>query len=177
MFILNTIILSLTICIDSFILCFLTRPANKKEFFIIPFFFALFQTLFLYIGYLFGSFLELYLTNYIKYIVFLTYSFMALKLIVDTFINKSKEVQPPLNSFKSIIVQAIFTSCDSLFLGMPLSFNNNNFIISLFIISSLTFTICFIALCIRKKCTTQIDDKINLIGAIILFFFAFKSLL
>ena len=172
----NTFLLSITICIDSFILCFLTKPKKKKHLFIIPIIFSLVQTLFLYIGYTFASLLEFYLCNYLKYIVFLIFSFMGLKLIIDTFINKDKE-EPPLNSFKNIFMQAIFTSCDSLFLGMPLAFNNNNFLLFLFVIGILTFLICLIALCTRKKCTNQIDDKINLIGAIILFFFAFKSLL
>jgi len=172
----HLILLSITICIDSFILCLLTKCKKKIYFFFIPFTFALFQVLFLYIGYILGSFLELYLKNYLKYIVFLIFSFMGLKLIIDAFINKNKE-QEILDSISKIVIQGIITSCDSLFLGMPLAFNSNEYLIFLLIIGISTFFICFIALCFRNKINNKYDDKINMLGAIILFFFAFKSLI
>lgn len=170
------ILLSITICIDSFILCLLTKINKKRYYFLIPFIFSLFQCLFLYFGYFIGDSLEAIILNNYKYIIFIIFSFMGLKLLIDTLISKGKdEVQ--LSSFSLILLQAISTSFDSLFLGFPLALNNINQILLLITLSITTFSICFIALLIRKRVNNKYDDIINVIGSIILFFFAFKSLL
>lgn len=172
----NVILLSFTICIDAFILCLLAKIKKKKYVFIIPFVFSFFQSLFLYIGYSLGSCIEIYLKDYLKYVVFFIFSFMGIKLILDTFIKKDTE-SASINSIKSITLQAILTSFDSLFLGMPLSFNSNNYFTFILIIATTTFIICLIGILLRNKISKNYDDKINLIGSIILFFFAFKSLI
>lgn len=176
MFFINTIILSLTICIDSFLLCLFNKSSQKKDYFLIPFIFSFFQVSFLLIGYFIGDFIELYLSDHIKYIVFLIFSSMGVKLIVDTLINKGKE---PLCNFSigCIILQAFSTSFDSLFIGFPFAFNNNNHLILAIIIAITTFIVCLVGLLLKNKISVSHEDKIGLIGALILFIFAFKSLL
>ena len=172
----SVILLSLTICIDSFILCLLSKTKKKRHLFLIPFIFSFSQILFLYIGYSLGSFIEIYLKDYLKYIVFFIFSFMSLKLIIDTFVSKDKE-EDSLNSLTSITIQAILTSFDSLFLGMPLAFNSSKYHIFILILGITTFFICLLALLLRNKLSNKYEEKINLIGAIILLFFAFKSII
>ena len=170
------ILLSITICIDSFILCLLTKCSKKRHYLLIPLFFSLFQCSFLFIGYQVGNLLENSLQSHIKYIIFLTFSIMALKLMLDTIINKGKN-EIALSSLKIIFIQSIITSFDSLFLGLPLALNDINQIILLITLSTTTFSVCLLALLIRKKVNNKYDDIINIIGSLILFFFAFKSIL
>lgn len=170
------ILLSTTICIDSFILCLLTKINKKRYYFLIPLIFTIFQCLFLYSGYFLGNLLETIIINNYQYIIFLIFSFMGLKLMIDTISNKGKD-EIVLTSFSLVIIQAVSTSFDSLFLGMPLALNNIDQMFLITILGITTFTVCLIALLIRKKVNNKYDDIINIIGSIILFFFAFESLL
>lgn len=173
--ILELTLLSLIISIDSFILCLLTQVNKKRYYLLIPFVFALFQTLFFSIGYFISNAFESALHNYLKYIIFLVYSFMSLKMLINTIMNKEKE-EIAFTSFTSIIIQSIISSIDSLFLGMPLAFSSSNFFTLIIAISSSTYILCFLALLLRSKFNHKYDDLINLIGSIILILFAFKSL-
>ena len=172
----NTFILAFTICIDSFLLCLLTKNNKKSNYIFIPLIFSIFQTIFLLIGYLFGDYIENFLQVYLKYIIFLIFSFMAIKMLIDTIINKSTEIDCCL-TLKDTIIRALLTSLDSLFLGFPLAFNTENYFILLIIIGLTTFLMCTLGLLIRKKASNDVSDKISIIGSIILFIFAFKSLL
>lgn len=170
------ILLSITICIDSFILCLLTKTNKKRYYFLIPFIFTMFQCLFLYLGYFLGDLLETIISSNYKYIIFIIFSFMGLKLMIDTISNKGKD-EIVLTNFSLIMLQAVSTSFDSLFLGMPFALNNINQIALLITLSITTFIICLLALLIRKKVNNKYDDIINIIGSLILFFFAFESLI
>lgn len=170
------VLLSITICIDSFILCLLTKCSKKKHYLLIPLSFSLFQCLFLFTGYVFGNLLENSLQKYVKYIIFLIFSIMGLKLMLDTILNKGK-IEISLSSLKTIFIQSIITSFDSLFLGMPIAFNDIPPYLLTTIIGTTTFILCIIALLTRKKVNNKYDDIINIIGSIILFIFAFKSLI
>lgn len=176
MSIINTLILSLTICVDSFLLCLLTKTNKKRDYIFIPLTFSAFQTIFLLIGFFIGEYIENFLQLYLKYIMFLVFSFMAIKMLVDILINKDKEIECCLTS-KNIVINASLTSFDSLFLGLPLAFNTENYFILLIIIGLTTLLMCTLGLLIRKKAHNTLDDKISIIGSIILFLFAFKSLL
>ncbi len=177
MSLIDIIILSLTICIDSSLLCLFITCKRKIKYFLIPLIFSIMQVLFLLIGYSLGTFLENYLLGYLKYIIFIVFSFMGSRLLIDTLKGKDDEDKNVNDSLKIIIIQACFTSCDSLFLGLPVAFTNTNYLLFLTIVFSLTFVLCFTSLLLRKKINKKYDDTINIIGSIILFFFAFKSLI
>ena len=177
MSLIDIIILSLTICIDSSLLCLFITCKKKIKYLLIPLIFSIMQVLFLLIGFSLGDLLENYLLSYLKYIIFIVFSFMGSKLLIDTLKEKDGEDKNVNDSLKVIIIQACFTSCDSLFLGLPVAFTNTNYLLFLTIVFSLTFVLCFISLFLRKKINNKHDDTINIIGAIILFFFAFKSLI
>lgn len=173
---LDIFLLSFTICIDSFFICLFTNYKKKSHAFLIPILFTFFQCLFVFLGFSLGNVIEIYLKNYINYISFLTFSFMAIKLILDVFINKD-EKNKHFNFPVTTLLNACLTSFDSLFLGIPLSIKTNNFLLLILVISTLTYFVCLFALLIRKSYKTKLNEKANLVGAIILFFFAFKSLL
>lgn len=172
----STIILSLTICIDSFLLCLLIKARKKRDYIFIPLIFSIFQVIFLLTGYFIGDLIEDFLHTYLKHIIFLVFSFMAIKMLVDTLINKNKEIECCF-TLKDSIISAALTSFDSLFLGFPLAFNIETYFTSIVIVSLTTYLMCLLGLIIRKKASNTLDDKISIIGSIILFIFAFKSLL
>ena len=174
--ILNTIILSFVICIDSFVLCFLNKSTSKLHYFLIPLIFSTFQAIFLITGYFLGDFIDEYLQNYVKYTLFIIFSTVAVKLIIDTLLNKGKEKTCP-SALLHIILQALTTSFDSLFLGVPFAFANLDYSTLAVIVFIITFTVCLLALLLRNKIKKNYDDKISIIGSIILFIFAFKSLI
>ena len=72
---------------------------------------------------------------------------------------------------------SIITSGDAMFLGVPLAFSTNSYINLIIIISLTTFFVCLTGLLIRNKLRNICDDKIQIIGSIVLFIFAFKSLI
>lgn len=172
----STIILSLTICIDSFLLCLLAKTNKKRDYIYIPLIFSIFQTIFLLTGYLIGEYIENFLQVYLKYIIFLIFCFMATKILVDSLINKNKETNCCF-TLKNTVISACLTSFDSLFLGLPLAFNSENYFNLLIIMGLATFIMCLLGLLLRKKAPNTLDDKTSIIGSIILFIFAFKSLL
>ena len=172
----STIILSLTTCIDSFILCLLNKNKTKLNYLITPFIFAFFQITFMLTGYFLGDFIEEHLHNHLKHFTFIIFSAMAIKLILDILINKGKE-KTCCFAIKDIILQALTASFDSLFLGLPLAFKSNTYIIFILIIGLTTFFICFLGLLLRNKFKNNFEEKIGLIGAIVLFMFAFKNLI
>jgi len=176
MMIVSTIILSLTICIDSFLLCILNKTKHKTSYFLIPLIFTFFQVTFLLSGYLLGDILENHLHSHLKYIIFIIFSSMAMKLIVDTLSNKGKEKTCHF-AIKDIFLQALITSFDSLFLGIPLAFNTNTYFILITIVGIVTYIACFLGLLLRNKIEDDCEEKLNIIGSIILFIFAFKSLI
>ena len=104
------------------------------------------------------------------------FSFMAIKILIDSLTSKSKEDIRCLN-FRTVLTQASLSRIDSLFLGLPLAFNTNNNFLLILISGIATYIICFVGLLLGKKFSAIADDKINIIGSLILFFFAFKSLL
>lgn len=173
---LEILLLSLTICIDSFIICLLTKITRKIYHFLIPLMITLFQITFLYIGYTFGSLLEIYLKDYLKYIIFFIFAFMGLKIIVETLANKGKEHEN-ITTFKYILTQSFLSNIDSLFTGMPVAFKSHSSISFLIISSLTTFTICTLALLLRNKINQKYDDKISIFSALTLFFLAIKNLL
>lgn len=173
--IINLIILSIIMSIDSFILCFISEPKNKFHYFLIPLIFSFFQYLFLILGYFLGNFIEEYLQSYLKYTIFIIFSSMAIKLIIDALISKGQEKNTN-TSLLLTIFQAFTTSIDSLFLALPLAFLNINHHTLSIIVFSTTFIACLLGIFLRHKIKNN-DDKISLVGAIILFIFAFKSLI
>lgn len=101
---------------------------------------------------------------------------MGIKLVVDTLINKGKE-EITAFSTKDIIIQAVITSIDSLFIGIPLALNSESYLIFTLIIGLTTYFVCLLGLLIKNKISSRFEDKIGISGAIILFIFAIKSLL
>lgn len=176
MFLTNIIILTLTICIDSFLLCLLNKNKKKRDYFLIPLIFSFFQTSFLLTGYLFGNFIEESIKQHIKYVIFIIFSSMGLKLVIDILLNKGEEKTCQL-TLKSTFLQATITSFDSIFLGIPFAFKDINIITLISITSVTTITACLLGLLSMNKIKKSYEDKIGIIGAIILFIFAFKSLI
>ena len=176
MILINLIILTLTICIDSFLLCLLSKNKRKRDYLLIPLIFSFFQTSFLLTGYFFGNFIEESLRQHIKYVIFIIFSTMGLKLVIDTLINKGKEKTCQL-TLKSTFLQAIITSFDSIFLGIPFAFKDISIITLISTTSVTTITACLLGLLLMNKIKESYEDKISIIGAITLFIFAFKSLI
>lgn len=172
----NTVILSSTICIDSFLLCLLTKTSKKRDYILIPLIFSISHTIFLLTSFFIGEYIENLLLAYLKYINFLVFSSMAIKMLVDNIINKSRETEYYF-TLKETITNATLTSFDFLFLGLPLSFSTETYFTLLIIIGLVTFIICLSGLLLRKKASNTLDNKTSIIGSIILFIFAFKSLI
>lgn len=173
---LEILLLSLTICIDSFIICLLTKITKRFYYFLIPIIFTLFQATFLYIGYFFGNFLEIYIKDYLKYISFFIFAFMGLKIIVETLANKGKDHENT-TTLKYIFTQSFLSNIDSLFATIPVALKTNS-IMSFLIISSITtLAICTTSLLLKNKMEEKHNDKISILGAIALFFLALKNLI
>lgn len=176
MSLLETFILSSITCIDSFVFCLLIPIKKKKYYFLYPFIFTLFQYLFLFVGLCVGSIIKDSLINYLKYIIFIIFSFMAMKLLIDTLINTEYTKLSITPAFIHILMQAISTSVDSLFLAIPISFLTTDFTCSILFISALTFSTCFLSLFLQRKLKSS-RNFFNITGAAILFIFAFKTLI
>ena len=72
-------------------------------------------------------------------------------------------------SFKGLIVQSIATSIDALSSGVAFAtYNILEALISVAIISVVTFIICFVGIIIGKKFGTKLSNYADLLGGIIL---------
>ncbi len=166
--ILKIIILCLVIIHNSFISCLFYKNIKKK-------YLVIFTLILLQVFYLFASFnlsllIMKFFNNYLKYLSYLCFSFIGIKTVVNTLKDDPKETQTNLNKI-------IINSYDCLFLTIPLFIEKISFLLINIALELLTLISYLVFALIRKKDCKINHQKIGLMTAVVLFIFAFQSLI
>lgn len=176
-FLLTSILLGIGLSMDAACVSMtngLREPNLKiKKVLLISIFFGLFQGLMPLIGYFCGHALIKYISKFIPWISLFILGFLGGKIIFDLIKNKNQEDEIDTKSLeltiKTLFIQAIATSIDALSVGLTFSdYSIKMAIIASLIISITTFLICIPSCYIGKKFSTILENKAQLLGAIIL---------
>lgn len=142
----------------------------------IAFLFGLFQALMPLIGYLISLSFPSFTDTIEHYIAFGILLFLGLKMIKEARQNDFESEIKSIDT-KTLVLLAIATSIDALAVGMTFSFSNIDIFYAIFLIGSITFIMCIVAVFIGVRAGGYLEDKAEYLGGIILIFLGIKILL
>ena len=142
----------------------------------ISLFFSLFQGLMPLIGYYAGSFFSSFIDSIDHYIAFAILVFLGYKMIREAMKDDLEDEISNLKN-KTLLILAVATSIDALAIGITFSFQEINIFYAVFLISSITFILCIVAVYIGKYLGGYFEDKAEYLGGIILIVLGFKILI
>ena len=140
---------------------------------IVALYFAIFQLLMTYSGYLLGTSFSYIISSLDHWVAFILLFIIGIQMII-----KKKKNNNYSNSvkFSEMIFLSIATSIDALTIGITLSFFNVPIFLYSFIIGLITFFVCFFGGYIGKVLGNRFSYISNYIGGSILIYMAFKIL-
>ncbi len=180
--VLDVVLVGLALSMDAFAVTLANcttykNSMNKKEW-SMPVFFAVFQGVMPLIGYLIGALILKNLSSFSGYITSAIFFVLAGKITFDLLRKKPENVETTLKfSLTLVLVQAIATSIDALFVGVTLVGVNFSVLIAVAIISLVTFGVICLALFFGRKLGELLGNYAEWTGAFLLFVLAIKSIL
>ncbi|MFA5842424.1 MAG: manganese efflux pump MntP family protein [Candidatus Gracilibacteria bacterium] len=142
----------------------------------LAFLFGLFQWGMPLLGWLIGTQLEKFISNFDHWIAFFLLAAIGGKMIHESF-NKTPEKKTDLNSWKILLILAIATSIDAMATGLTFAFIQVPIYTATLIIGLTTFTLSLSAVYLGKKCGEHWGKKTEIIGGLILIAIGLKILL
>lgn len=175
-FFLNSIGLGVGLAMDAFSVSLangLNEPNMKKsKTAAIAGTFAVFQAIMPLLGWFLITTVVQYFTileKFIPYVALILLSYIGIKMIVEGVDDKPEQVENKSLNFGALIVQGVATSIDALSAGFSMvEYTLVLSLVSVAIISTITFVICVIGVILGKKFGTVFAGKASLIGGIIL---------
>ncbi len=174
--------IAIALSMDSFSIS-IARGFNIKKIFSIQFLcvgliLGFFQIFTLLGGWLLGTQIEFFVSNFGPLLSFILLFIIGIKMIYESLDNS--ENNPYLNnhfSFKKLIFLGIATSIDAFAIGITFAVLKSSIIIPAIIIGLTSFILSEIGLIIGKKLGYLFEDKIEIIGGLILIILGIKILL
>lgn len=150
----------------------------KKTALICGLWFAFFQMLMPFLGYIIGSVFASYIESFDHWIAFVLLAFIGGKMLKDAF---SKDVPdeddcPNDLSASKMFVLAIATSIDALAVGVSFAMINTNIFIAIPAIGLCTFIFSFVGALAGKKVGEKHHKKATFVGGLILILMGIKIL-
>ena len=143
----------------------------------IALFFGGFQCLMPIMGWVAGINFSHLIANIDHWIAFGLLSFIGGKMIYESFqLEKEGEKFNPLDSY-TLLVLAIATSIDAFAAGLGLSLLKSSIILAATLIGIITFCLSFLGVFIGHKIGDKLNNKIEIMGGLILIFIGSKTLL
>lgn len=152
--------------------CFQTRPAFR-----VAIFFGGFQALMPVIGWLAGSTFQNYIQAYDHWVAFGLLAFIGGKMIYESFVITEAESKCDPRNLTTVFMLSIATSIDALAVGLSFSVLNVHIIEPVVIIGIVTFLLSLLGVYIGGKFGALFENKIELIGGIVLIGIGIKILL
>jgi putative Mn2+ efflux pump MntP len=139
--------------------------------------FGLFQAFMPMVGWASGLRISNFISSFDHWIAFFILVFLGIKIIYETMKKESKKEQfDPLDN-RVLMVLSIATSIDALAIGLSFAFLKVNIILPILIIGFVTFIICFTGFFIGDKFGHFFENKVKLLGGLILIIIGFRILL
>ena len=153
----------------------LTLKCNIKYALIIAIFFGGFQALMPVLGWFSGMQLQGLISTLAPWIAFLLLTAIGLKMIYESF--SIDEDVCKVFSLKELLVLSIATSIDAFAVGVTFAILNTPIITPIIVIGLVTFILSFIGVYIGKNVGHLFENKIEILGGLILIGIGLKILL
>lgn len=177
----SLIFLSIALAMDAFAvsLCkgFSVKKLNIKHYLLVGVYFGGFQALMPLLGYIIGIEFEPFVREIDHWIAFILLAFIGIKMIKESFENKSCENIANEFNFKTMLSLAIATSIDAFAIGVSFAFLQVNLLLALFLIGFITFILCIFALKIGNQFGVYLSSKAELLGGGVLILLGIKILI
>lgn len=174
----SIIFLAIGLAMDAFSISItrgLTLKCDIKYALIISIFFGGFQALMPVLGWLSGIQLQNIVSTLAPWIAFILLLCIGFKMIYESF--KTDEDVCNVFSWKELLILSIATSIDAFAVGITFAILNTPIITPIIVIGLITFILSFIGVYIGKNIGHLFENKIEIIGGIILIAIGFKILL
>ena len=135
----------------------------------IAFFFAFFQGLMPFLGFMFGCIFDERLTAVSHLLLILT--FLGIQMI------RSRGEPDDCLDIKNILVLAVATSLDAMAAGLSLAFLEVDIIIAILYIMAVTFCLCFAGAILGRKLNKILKNKATMFGGLLLIFIGIKIII
>lgn len=161
---------------------FSMKRVKLKDSLKIAAFFGGFQALMPIVGYLSGMSFRNYMSAYAHWIAFILLSIIGGKMIYESkIIDKAEKDRDKCDTDGTrtivLIGLAIATSIDALAVGLSLALLVDNIIYPALFIGAVTFLLSFVGVYIGKKFGNYFENKIEIVGGIILIVIGLKILI
>lgn len=162
------------------------KELNKKNFWLMPFFFGLFQAIMPLTAFYVGTIFSEYLTEYSGFLTSAIFFVLAIKILVDTIKEikekntLNKETEKPLKKFSvlMIVVQAFATSIDAFMIGLTFSLSfKMSIYVGIAIIFAITSILVWLSILLGKTLGKVFGKYANWIGFAILLSLSIKELI
>lgn len=171
----DLLLLGLALAMDAFAVSIakgmILRTHVVPNAFKIAFFFAFFQGLMPFLGFMFGSIFDERLTAVSHLLSFLILTFLGIQMI------RSKEECDECLDIKNILILAIATSLDAMAAGLSLAFLDVNIFTAILYIIGVTFFLCFLGALLGKKLNRILKNKATMFGGLLLIFIGIKIII
>ena len=134
----------------------------------IAFFFGFFQAIMPVIGWASGSVFYKYIQSIDHWIAFGLLSFIGIKMIYESIKKDAEKKQKDCRHYPTLFILSIATSIDALAVGISFSVLNIRIIFPALLIGIITFIVCLIGIFIGNKIGQLFNNKLELVGGIIL---------
>jgi putative Mn2+ efflux pump MntP len=174
----SIIFLAIGLAMDAFSVSItrgLTLQCNIKFALIIAIFFGVFQAIMPVLGWFSGIQLQNLVSTLAPWIAFLLLLIIGLKMIYEAF--STEEDVCKVFSLKELIILSIATSIDAFAVGVTFAILNTPIVTPIIVIGLITFILSFIGVYIGKNIGHLFENKIEILGGIILILIGLKILL
>ena len=149
------------------------KNERLKKSVLIAIYFGFFQGLMTLIGYLFGSLFYDLIVNFDHWIAFIFLLIIGINMIGESF--KQNNISDNIR-FSEMLFLSIATSIDALVIGITLSLFNLNIIISILLITLITFLLSLIGVLFGNILNDKLNIKMVIVGGILLIILGIKIL-
>lgn len=136
--------------------------------------FAIFQGLMTFFGFVFASSFLKALFDYGKYFAFAILLIVGIKMLLEA--RQCKTCSYSSKNIKLFFILALTTSLDAFAVGMAYSLTNINLPLAVTIISLVTFLVSLILCLLAKSLNSKYQTRFEILGAVILIILAIKQL-
>lgn len=150
---------------------------NKRAAVRLSFHFGLFQALMPLAGWLAGKSIEELVVNFDHWIAFILLTFIAVKMIFDSFKHEHKDMKGNPSKGWNLVLYSVATSIDALVVGFSLALLDVNIIYAAIVIGIITASLSLTGIYIGNKLGEYWGKKMELLGGVILFVIGLKILI
>ena len=168
------IALSVDACVVSFTYGLKFSTAHFKNSFLLSFCTGFFQAIMPLMGYTLTNFVKVYIEPYSKYIVFIIFTYLGIKFILEA--NENKENKTVVIDMKTLFLIGVATSIDAFSAGVSLSLSGNKILKPIILIGLTTFINSNLGYFAGLKLKKLPSKFLEILGGILLILLGIKSL-